>query len=118
MSAYHQVFLRPRTPHGADAVVPDIQACAGAQLETEGSDYADYAGGIKDAAFVVKLSHEYDDDYDIPFSQYPVCVTIRQYDRNEARQEDLARGLFANLKRLGRYDLLLVFDLYKLLDRA
>jgi hypothetical protein len=43
-------------------------------------------------------------------------VTIRDYDRDMARQAEWAQRVFDHLAASGRYALLLVFDLHELID--
>jgi hypothetical protein len=54
----------------------------------------------------------------MPFSEYPVIVTIRDFDGDLERQESLARDIYRRLCAYGGYSLLLVFDLSSLLERC
>ncbi|KWW99048.1 hypothetical protein TH66_05245 [Carbonactinospora thermoautotrophica] len=118
MSSYHYVFARPV----ADA--PDLVARLGNLLGTQFKrvdfEYADYMGTFHRVAIDVSLSHDFgmneeDEDEELPLSRYPLCVTFRDLDKNEERQERTARHVFEALKSSNTYALLLVFDLQQLL---
>ncbi len=63
----------------------------------------------------VETSHGYEDDFGIPFSEYPIAITIRDLEGDKQREESAARSIFDNLASVGGYSQLLVFDLQKLL---
>jgi hypothetical protein len=116
MSAYHQIFARrPRPPQ---QLVSDVAAAIGGPLAPVGGQASEgiaYAGQAGRAAVEIEMSHEFEDDRGIPFSQYPIVITVRDYDSDKGREETVAREIFAAL--CGReYSLLLVLDLQQVLD--
>ena len=119
MSEYHQIFARAGTAERR--FIADLAAAAGTELpparEAVPASIA-YAGEVEDAAVEVELSHDFEDDRGIPFSKYPVVVTIRAYDGDKAREQRLARDIFGKLCGHGGYSLLLVFGLQRLIDKC
>lgn len=115
MSAYHQVFIR--SSHPADQLVADVCAAAGTPAAAARSGRVAYSGSAGHAAVELEMSHALDDDAALDFTAYPVLLTIRDFDRDRDRQEELARSIFGGLASRG-YSLLLVFDLQQLLDRC
>ncbi|MFE3602258.1 hypothetical protein ACFXP3_06280 [Streptomyces sp. NPDC059096] len=115
MSAYHYIFIQPG--HPVEKVVSDISAACGAHL-AQGSGGGEYGASLGYAAVEYEQSHEYDDDFGIPFSTYESVITIRDFDRTLERQELLAVRIYQNLAALGTYSLALVFDLQRLLDSS
>ncbi|MFI2473494.1 hypothetical protein [Nocardia xishanensis] len=61
----------------------------------------------------VEPSHDYEDDFGIQFSKYPIVITIRDVGGNKRREESVARSIFDNLASVDGYAELLVFDLQK-----
>lgn len=115
MSAYHQIFARRQRPE--ERLVSDVAAAIGAPLAPVGGQAGGiaYAGQAGRAAVEIEMSHEFEDDRGIPFSTYPIVITVRDYDGDKKREETVARDLFGVLCGQG-YSLLLVLDLQKLLD--
>jgi hypothetical protein len=89
----------------------------GVQLAPVNSEYIDYAANLGQAAVEVELSHEYEEDYGIPFERYASLFTVRDFGSDLARQEALAREIFERLASLGRYSLMLVLDLEQLIEK-
>jgi hypothetical protein len=114
MSTYHEIFVASELP--VDVLLADLAFVAGAELTRANGDPVDYSVGVGRDAIQVELEHEYEEDYGIPFERYPRVVTIRDYDRDMARQGDWAQRVFDHLASTGRYALLLVFDLHELID--
>ena len=116
MSAYHQIFARRQRP--PQQLVSDVAAAIGASLAPVGGQAGEgiaYAGQAGRAAVEIEMSHEFEDDRGIPFSRYPIVITVRDYDSDKGREETVAREIFGALCGHG-YSLLLVLDLQKLLD--
>ncbi|GAB2985315.1 hypothetical protein GCM10023080_058620 [Streptomyces pseudoechinosporeus] len=116
MSQYHYIFIHPGTPR--EQLLADISFACGVQLTPINSEYIDYAANLGQAAVEVELSHEYEEDYGIPFERYESLFTIRDFGSDLARQEALAREIFGRLASLGRYSLMLVLDLQQLIETA
>lgn len=113
MSAYHQVFIR--SSHPAGRLVADVSAAAGTPVAASRSGRFAYSGSVGHAAVELELSHAFHDDAALDFTAYPVLLTVRDFDRDRDRQEELARSIFRGLAGRG-YSLMLVFDLQQLLD--
>lgn len=117
MSAYHQIFAR--TSGTEDEFVHDVAAAAGVQMhKTESGSPVSYGGKRPYAAVEIELSHQFEEDYGIPFGEYPLLITIRDFDNNKDREEEFAREVFSGLASTGRYSLLLVYNLSTLLERS
>jgi hypothetical protein len=114
MSAYHEIFLRPGRP--VPSLVADISAACGAPLREADAEFIDYSATIGRAAVELELSNEYDNDFGIPFEDFDVSLTIRDFDSDKERELRTAYQIFHNLAGTGKYALLLVFDLQKLID--
>jgi hypothetical protein len=113
MSTYHQIFVHSAEPSGT--LLADLTAICGAPFATIDDGQVDYASHT-DTAFVdLELSHEFDADRDMPIDQYPWLITIRDRDRDQERQERVAREIFDALATTGRYRLMLTRDLQRLL---
>ncbi|MGQ4515732.1 hypothetical protein [Streptomyces sp. DW26H14] len=111
MSAYHYLFVRPR-PRTDGELVGDISdACGEPLAPVEGAGTIDYAATAGRTAVELELTHEYEEDFGIPFETFDSLVVIRDFDRDQARQERMAREIFAGLSNLNKYALVLVFDL-------
>jgi hypothetical protein len=113
MSAYHQIFVRGQRPE--EQLVSDVAAAIGAPVAPVSGESIAYAGQVGRAAVEIEMSHEYEDDRGIPLSQYPIIITVRDYDSDKGREETVARQIFGVLCGQG-YSLLLVLGLQKLLD--
>ncbi len=117
MSAYHEIFVR--TDKGENDFLADVSAAAGTSLHPvpdEKNKDVSYAGRGDHAAIEIELSHALEEDYGIPFQRYPILITLRDFDSDKTREEELARSLFQQLCRRGGYELLLVFNVSRLLD--
>ena len=114
VSAHHQVFVRSRYP--VDLLVADVGAAAGTPMVPVRDGQVAFAGNAGYAAVEVELSQGFEDDAELDFTAYPVVITIRDFDRDLARQEQLARAISTALAVQG-YELLVVFDLQRLIER-
>jgi len=117
MSAYHEIFVH--TDKGENDLLADVSAAAGTPLHPvpdEKNKDVSYAGRADHAAIEIEMSHELEEDYGIPLHRYPILITVRDFDSDKTREEELARGLFQQLCRRGGYELLLVFNASRLLD--
>jgi hypothetical protein len=124
MSAYHEIFVRSKQA-GADlsehpdALLSDLATVVGAPfapISDDLNEYIDFAAKIETAAIEVELTHDFEDDRDMPFSQYSIFFTIRDFGSDKKREEKTARSIFEKLCALGRYSLLLVYDGQRRLD--
>lgn len=117
MSAYYQIFTR--TVRGEEEFVADVGVAAGVNMhKIEFESPAGYGGKRPYAAVEIELSHEFEEDYGIPFREYPYLITFRDFDNNKDREEEFAREVFSGLASTGRYSLLLVYNLSTLLERS
>ena len=116
MSTYHQIFVR--TMRTESELAADVGVAADVQLTEDPDSPIRYAGKRPYAAVEIESSHDFLDDYGIPFEQYPIVITIRDFDRDMSRQEAFAREVFSQLADLGKYSLLLVYNLDTLLERS
>jgi hypothetical protein len=114
VSAHHQVFVRTRYP--VDRLVADVGAAAGTRMVPVRDSEVAFAGSVGYAAVEVELSHNFEDDAELDFTAYPVLVTVRDFDRDQARQQQLALAIAAALAGEG-HELLVVFDLQRLIER-
>ena len=113
MSTYHYIFITPGKP--VEDLVADLSAACGVPLREAESEYIDFSANIGDAAIELELEHDYEEDYGIPFEQYDSLIVIRDFDQDMERQERTAQELFQRLARLGKYRMMLVWDLQKLI---
>ncbi|MCP2298526.1 hypothetical protein APR11_004971 [Nocardia amikacinitolerans] len=115
MSAFHEIFVRAGK---SDAeVIRDIGLVAGVELHIDHTSGAApiHRAVVEHWVIEVETAHDYEDDFGIPFSKYPIVVTIRDLEGNKQREESVARSIFDSLASVGEYSELLVFDLQKLL---
>jgi hypothetical protein len=113
MSSYHDVYAR------AKVASADFLSDISALLHEETRPHDDGDGYLIETptAFIdVYLSHTLEDDGGIPYSSYPLCVTIRDRDRDDDRAEKLARSIYQSLVASGKYDCFLVYDITVLLE--
>lgn len=118
MSSYYQIFLRAPEME-ARQVIADIAAAAECELRPVDSAIGgiDFAGGGDNGKIQVELSHEFEDDYGIAFSRYPIVITTIDIERAARREEALARSVLRKLAEKEVYSMILVFDLSVLVDR-
>ena len=117
MTAYHQIFAR--TNRSVGQFVADVAVAAGVEMDKINfKSPVEYGGKRPYAAVEIELSHDFDEDYGIPFDEYPYIITFRDFDGNKSREEDFAREVFAQLAPAGGYSLLLVYNLSTLLERS
>lgn len=117
MSAYYQIFAR--TVRGEEQFAADVAAAAGVDMrKIELGSAVGYGGRRPYAAVEIELSHEFEEDYEVPFGEYPYLITFRDFDGDGAREEEFAREVFAGLAATGGYSLILVYNLSTLLERS
>lgn len=116
MSEYHYIFIHPG--RSEQRLIPDISSACGVALRAVDSEFIDYSAHLGHAAVEIELSHEYEEDFGVPFERYDSLISIRDFASDLTRQESLARTIFRNLASLERYSLVLVRDLQFLLDSA
>ncbi|GGQ25441.1 hypothetical protein GCM10010187_47490 [Actinomadura coerulea] len=117
MSSYYQIFLR--IPEVGEPELAAIEAAAECQLGSVGGggDGIAFAGRSGSNKVQVEAPHDFDDDYGIAFSQYPVVVTVVNLQHNKEQEEACARGIFRKLVEDEMFSMMLVFDLSVLIDR-
>jgi hypothetical protein len=98
VSACHQVFIR--SSHPADRLAADVSAAAGTPVAAAPSGRIAYSRSAGHAAVETEMSHAFDDAA-LDFTACPVLVTIRDFDRDRNRQEELARSIFRGLASEG-----------------
>jgi hypothetical protein len=118
MTAHHQIFIR--TGKSEQELIADLSATTGADISAvrSTSNSVVYSGSASDTVVDVELHHEFDDDRGMKFSSYPVLVTIRELGGDRSIEERTARTLFDELKAIGGYELLVVFNLQKLVAQS
>ncbi|QKW39755.1 hypothetical protein HUT06_41755 [Actinomadura sp. NAK00032] len=115
MSSYHEIFIR--TNNSIERLVSDIATaadCRMCKLAAKDNPIA-YAGQTREVAVEVELHHDFEDDYGINFSQYPIVITLRSFESDKAHEEAVARDIFENMAAIGGYAMLLTFDLQRLI---
>lgn len=118
MSTYHQIFVRTR--RSESELAADVARAVGVPVTKaeNGNNPIKYGGKRPYAAVEIELTHDFLDDYGIPFEQYPIVITFRDFDQDMSRQEAFAREVFGKLSSSGNYSMILVFDLTELLERS
>lgn len=115
MSSYHEIFIR--TANSIERLVSDVAIAANCRmrkLDTKDNPIA-YAGRTREVAVEVELHHDFEDDFGINFSQYPIVVTLRSFDSDKVHEETVAKDVFENMAAIGGYAMLLTFDLQRLI---
>jgi hypothetical protein len=115
MSAYDYVFLAPVRPMTESELVADLNTQLGTNFVEQPSEYATYLSSSSDLALDLG-THDFENDRDMLFEEYPYVITVRKIGRNADFQAAAARRVFDTLKAIGRYRLLLVSDLQSKLD--
>ncbi|TLF96638.1 hypothetical protein FEK35_28220 [Nocardia cyriacigeorgica] len=113
LSAYHEIFTRPS--NGERDILGDIQKIVGKNPEKSARGSSDFLFDPGLSVLDVAMSHDYDDDYGIAFSKYPIAITVRDVKYNKQQEESSARKLFEALHKGGDYTGILVYDLRRLL---
>jgi hypothetical protein len=119
VSAYHYLFIR--TDLTTEDFLNDVAAATGSPVVSVGdgmSEDVDYASEVDFAAVDIVLRHDFDDEPDIPMSEYPIYLAVRDYERDLDRQETTARTIFDSLCSRGKYSVMLVFDLQRLVAKC
>jgi hypothetical protein len=119
VSAYHYLFIR--TDLTTEDFLNDVAAATGSpvlSLGDEVSEDIDYASEVGSAAVDIALRHDFEDEPDIPMSEYPIHLAVRDYERDMDRQETTARAIFDSLCSRGKYSVMLVFDLQRLVAKC
>jgi hypothetical protein len=115
MSAHDYVFLEPIRPMTESELVADLNARLGTNFVEQPSEYAKYLSSSSGLALDLG-THDFENDRDMLFEEYPYVITVRKIGRNAEFQTAAARRAFDALKAAGRYRLLLVSDLQSKLD--
>ncbi|HEU5427575.1 MAG TPA: hypothetical protein VFU74_11915 [Actinocrinis sp.] len=113
MSAYHQIFVRTAEP--PETLLADLAELCNEPFKRIDDGPVDYASHTATAFIDVELHHDFDADRDMPFNEYPWLITLRDRERDQDRQQHAARQVFDALAATGRYRLMLVHDLQRLL---
>ncbi|MEU8627356.1 hypothetical protein [Streptomyces sp. NPDC048669] len=116
MSVSHTIFISPGRP--VERLISDIGSACGTLLHVTTPGRIDYSASLGRAAVEVELSHDYEDDHGIRFEDYDALITVRDFDSNIQRQEQIATDVFRNLAHLDTYCMVLVRDFQRLLDSA
>jgi hypothetical protein len=95
-------------------LVDDLSEVIGATLKPVDGDVI-YSAGLDDTMVEAAMSHEYEDDYGIRLSDFPIVMTVRDLASDRRREESTARKIFDKLRNTGSYQVCLVFDLRRLL---
>lgn len=111
MSSHYHIFIR--TDSVESQLIADIEDAAHFELKPPRfpDEYVSFVGETREVAVEVELSHDYDDDGDMYFSQYPVVLNLRSYVGDRVHEEAVARDICQNLFQNKAYSLLLVFDM-------
>lgn len=118
MSAHHQLFSR--THEGHSEIVADLSRAAGIpDLDRVAPlDAADtYRGLTPSAVIELEITHSYERDGDLHFEDYPILITVRDLQRDLNAELFTAPTICLTFDSVGCYDLLLVFDLQRLIWR-
>ncbi|MEV3962500.1 hypothetical protein AB0M34_16630 [Nocardia sp. NPDC050193] len=117
MSSYHQIFLKGSAdgPALAEALTVITGCAPRKQVLSSGVSVQSFFFGH--AVVDLEMFHEYEDDFGIPFSDYPVMITVRDLDSDKLREEATAKRLFDGLTARGNISGILVFDLQKLIGQ-
>ncbi|MEU5996082.1 hypothetical protein ABZ806_44520 [Spirillospora sp. NPDC047418] len=117
MSGYHEIFVR--TSNSIEQLVADIATAANCKMrkfDTTDNPIA-YAGRSREVAVEVELHHDFEDDFGMNFSQYPIVITLRSFDSDKAHEEVVAKDIFQKMSAIGDYAMLLAFDLQRLIAK-
>ncbi|MDH6193454.1 hypothetical protein M2272_000075 [Mycobacterium frederiksbergense] len=112
MSAYHQIFIR--TNKSEQDLIRDLGFAASTAINPVHRNEIAYGDRMPNGVIEVELHHDFDDDFGMKFSSYPTVVTVRELNADKTREEQLARTIFEKLRIIGGYELLLAFDLQRL----
>ncbi|NKY35946.1 hypothetical protein HGA13_23140 [Nocardia speluncae] len=117
MSSHHQIFID--TDAEESALIESIQTITGSRPRTQQVlDGATLRAFIFDNTVVeLEMSHEYEDDLGIPFSKYPIVITVRDLNSNRTREESTARWLLDKVCSITGSHGILVEDLQRMLER-
>lgn len=116
VSAYFTIFITPAEP--VETLIRDVSEACGAILQPQDDEYVNYSVSVCRAAGEVELEHDYEEDHGIDFEKYDALITIRDFDRDEGREEGLTREIFRKLADTGKCSVALVFDLQLLIASA
>jgi hypothetical protein len=117
VGAYHQIFVR--TDKTEQEFIRDLSTAAAAEISAiePPVNGIEYGGQMVNAIIEVEPHHEFENDRDMDFSEYPMLITVRELDSDKSREAQLAQTVFDRLAGIGGYELLFVFDLQRLLAR-
>ncbi|WP_072804141.1 hypothetical protein [Rhodococcoides yunnanense] len=118
MSAHHQLFAR--TTKGPSEIITDLSRAAGIRALDRVAPldaFDSYRGVTASTVIELEIGHSYEVDRDLRFEDYPVLVTVRDLGRDSTSEARTALGISVALDSFGGYDLLLVFDLQRLVWR-
>ncbi|MGW0178291.1 hypothetical protein [Nocardia sp. NPDC003345] len=118
MSAYHQIFL-DRSAEGRVVVEALARITGSAPQRGDASDGSGVQMFIFGRSVVeLEMSHNYEDDLGIAFSDFPTMITVRNLDSDKSKEMQTAKRLFDELMKYGSFGGILVFDLQKILARC
>lgn len=115
MSSYHEIFIR--TDNSTEQLIADLAAAANCKMERLGPEYDPiaYAGQVDNAAVEVELHHDFEDDFGMRFSRYPIVITFRSFASDKAHEKKVAKDIFGKMAAIGGYAMILAFDLQSLI---
>jgi hypothetical protein len=107
MPAYYDVFAKPLDPEAN--FLDDVSHILGSTPE-ENPGGNGYGINTERATIDVFLEHDLVDDGQLLFTQYPYYLTVRDWDRDRQRAEQLAKSLYEGLQATGRYKCMIVWN--------
>lgn len=115
MSDYHYVFIAPVETTSESQLAADLGRALGVDFIERPSEYADFLAPADGVALDLG-THEYENDRDMPFEDYPYVITVRNSGSDSDSKETFARTAFDRLEITGRYRLMLVEGLQRRID--
>jgi hypothetical protein len=116
VSDYHYVFVAPVEPTSENRLAADLGRTLAVDFRERPSTYAAFLAAT-DGASLDLGTHDYENDRDMPFEDYPYVITVRRIGQSRDSQEACARRVFDQLESTGRYRLMVVDDLQRRVDR-
>jgi hypothetical protein len=108
MSAYYEIYARAKGDTAG--FLADVGEILGGQPQPiEGSDL--FLIETPTAFVDIDLLHGLEDAAGIPYSSYPLCVTIRDRDSLDERAKVVADTIYQRLMATGQYECFMVYNL-------
>jgi hypothetical protein len=112
MSAYHEIFLRPRDT-GRD-LLRDLEMQLGARPRRHTDGGEGFVVGYDGAWIDIYLEHTLEDDLGLQYSRYPYFLTVRAPGRDQADSLEIARRVARLLAE--HYESFTVWNTTELVD--